>query len=163
MPRENSFDVVSQVDLAEVDNAVNQAMKEVSQRYDFKGTGSRIELNKTERKIVLSTASEFTLQTLTAVLEQKLIRRKVSLKALEYGRIEAAAKDSVRQSVVIQMGIPIEKARQPSRCAGRKITTPQTAHGSRSTSRRPEASRATTRGLSRHNSQSTRLAWHRGR
>lgn len=112
MPRENSFDVVSQVDLAEVDNAVNQAMKEVSQRYDFKGTGSRIELNKTERKIVLSTASEFTLQTLTAVLEQKLIRRKVSLKALEYGRVEAAAKDSVRQSVVIQMGIPIDKARQ---------------------------------------------------
>lgn len=112
MARENTFDVVSQVDLAEVDNAVNQAMKEVSQRYDFKGTGSRIELNKTERKIVLSTASEFTLQTLTGVLEQKLIRRKVSVRALEYGRVEAAAKDSVRQSVAIQMGIPIEKARE---------------------------------------------------
>ncbi|MFQ5744302.1 MAG: YajQ family cyclic di-GMP-binding protein [Acidobacteriota bacterium] len=112
MARDNSFDVVSEVDLAEVKNAVNQAMREVVQRYDFKGTGSKIELNEKDREILLATSNEFTLQSLTAVLEQKLIRRKVSLKALDYGRVEPAAKDTVRQSVDIQMGIPIDKARE---------------------------------------------------
>lgn len=112
MASDNSFDIVSEVDLAEVANAVNQAMKEVSQRYDFKGTNSTIELNNKERKIALATASEFTLETLTAVLEQKLVRRKVPLQGLDYGKIESASHDSVRQSVEIQMGIPIEKARE---------------------------------------------------
>jgi len=112
MARDNSFDVVSEVDLAEVKNAVNQAMKEVVQRYDFKGTNSRIELNDKEAKLVLSTASEFTLQSLTTVLEQRLVKRKVPLKALAYGNIEPGAKDTVRQVADIQMGIPTEKARE---------------------------------------------------
>ncbi len=112
MAKDNSFDIVSEVDLAEVENAVNQASKEISQRYDFKGTDSSIELDKNERALVLRTASEFTLETLTGVLEQKLVRRKVPLQALEYGKIEAAAKDTVRQRVTIQSGIPIEKARE---------------------------------------------------
>lgn len=112
MAKDNSFDIVSQVDLAEVDNAVNQAMKEVSQRFDFKGTNSRIEFDKSERVLILTTASELTLQSLTGVLTQKLVRRKVGLQALEYGTVEAAAKDTVRQKVTLQMGIPIEKARE---------------------------------------------------
>ncbi len=112
MGRDNSFDVVSEVDLAEVKNAVNQAMKEAVQRYDFKGTNSVIELNEKDAKLVLSSASEFTLQSLTTVLEQRLVKRKVPLKAMSYGKIEAAAKDTVRQVVDIQMGIPTEKSRE---------------------------------------------------
>ena len=112
MAQQNTFDVVSQVDMAEVKNAVNQAMKEVTQRFDFKGTNSDIELNEKEHTIILATASEFTLKSLNDVLQQKLVRRSVSLKALGYGRIEPAAKDSVRQTVTLQQGIPIEKARE---------------------------------------------------
>lgn len=112
MAKDNSFDIVSEVDLAEVENAVNQASKEIAQRYDFKGTDSSIELDKSERTIVLRTASEFTLETLTGVLEQKLVRRKVPLPALQYGPVEKAAKDTVRQRVAIQSGIPAEKARE---------------------------------------------------
>lgn len=112
MASDNSFDIVSEVDMAEVTNAVNQATKEVEQRYDFKGTGTRIELDTKAKKIVLSTASEFTLQNLVVVLEQKLIRRKVPVQAMSYGKIEAATKDTVRQTVDIQVGVPIEKARE---------------------------------------------------
>ena len=112
MAQQNTFDVVSKVDMAEVKNAVNQAIKEITQRYDFKGTNSTIELDEKEHKLVLATASEFTLRSLTDVLQQKLIRRSVSLKALDYGKIELAAKDSVRQTVTLQNGIPMEKARE---------------------------------------------------
>jgi hypothetical protein len=112
MAQQNTFDVVSKVDLAEVKNAVNQALKEVRQRYDFKGTNSDIILDEKEKKILLATASEFTLRSLNDVLQQKLIRRGVSLKALSYGKVEPAAKDTVRQTVTLQQGIPIEKARE---------------------------------------------------
>jgi len=112
MARDNSFDVVSEVDLAEVKNAVNQAMKEIVQRYDFKGTNSNIELNENDNKLVIATANEFTLQQLTVVLEQRLVKRKVPVKALVYGKVEPGAKDSIRQTVDIQMGIPTEKARE---------------------------------------------------
>lgn len=112
MAADNSFDIVSEVDMAEVANAVNQASKEIDQRYDFKGTGTKIELDTKEKKIVLSTASEFTLQNLVAVLEQKLIRRKVPVQAMSYGKVEAATKDTVRQVVDIQVGVPIEKSRE---------------------------------------------------
>lgn len=111
MAQQNSFDVVSNVDMAEVKNAVNQAMKEIQQRFDFKGTNSNIELNEKEHTLTLATASEFTLKSLNDVLQQKLVKRNVSLKALSYGKIEPAAKDSVRQVVTLQQGIPIEKAR----------------------------------------------------
>jgi len=112
MAQPNTFDVVSKVDMAEVKNAVNQATKEIIQRYDFKGTNSEIQLDEKEHKLVLATASEFTLKSLNDVLQQKLIKRSVSLKALSYGKIEPAAKDSVRQTVTLQQGIPIEKARE---------------------------------------------------
>ena len=109
---QNTFDVVSKVDMAEVKNAVNQATKEITQRYDFKGTNSSIEIDEKEHTLVLATASEFTLRSLNDVLQQKLVRRNVSLKALSYGKVEPAAKDSVRQTVTLQQGIPIEKARE---------------------------------------------------
>jgi uncharacterized protein YajQ (UPF0234 family) len=112
MAQQNTFDVVSKVDMAEVKNAVNQAMKEVQQRFDFKGTNSSITLDEKEHLIALATASEFTLRSLNDVLQQKLVRRGVSLKALSYGKIEPAAKESVRQTVTLQQGIPIEKARE---------------------------------------------------
>src|SRR5262249_10130867 len=112
MAQQNTFDIVSKVDLAEVKNAVNQAMKEIQQRFDFKGTNSNIELNEKENTLTLATASEFTLKSVNDVLQQKLVKRNVSLKALSYGKIEPAAKDSVRQVVTLQQGIPIEKARE---------------------------------------------------
>jgi uncharacterized protein YajQ (UPF0234 family) len=112
MAQQNTFDIVSKVDMAEVKNALNQALKEIHQRYDFKGTNSDIVLNEKEHTLVLATASEFTLRSVNDVLQQKLVRRGVSLKALSYGKIEPAAKDSVRQTVTLQQGIPIEKARE---------------------------------------------------
>src|ERR1051325_7424848 len=112
MAQQNSFDVVSKVDMAEVKNAVNQAMKEIVQRFDFKGTNSNIELDEKNHTLTLATASEFTLKSLNDVLQQKLVKRNISLKALSYGKIEPAAKDSVRQVVTLQQGIPIEKARE---------------------------------------------------
>ena len=112
MAQQNTFDVVSKVDMAEVKNAVNQATKEITQRFDFKGTNSEITLDEKEHKLVLATASEVTLKQLNDVLQQKLTRRGISLKALEYGKVEPAAKDSVRQTVTLQQGIPIEKARE---------------------------------------------------
>lgn len=112
MAQQNTFDIVSKVEMAEVKNAVNQAMKEIQQRYDFKGTNSNIELDEKNHTLTLATASEFTLRSLTDVLQQKLVKRNVSLKALSYGKIEPAARDSVRQVVTLQQGIPIEKARE---------------------------------------------------
>jgi uncharacterized protein YajQ (UPF0234 family) len=111
MAQQNTFDVVSKVDMAEVKNAVNQALKEIQQRYDFKNTNSDIQLDEKEHSITMATASEFTLRSLNDVLQQKLVRRSVSLKALSYGKVEPAAKDSVRQTITLQQGIPIEKAR----------------------------------------------------
>ncbi|MGQ0805784.1 MAG: YajQ family cyclic di-GMP-binding protein [Actinomycetota bacterium] len=104
-----SFDVVSEVDMQEVRNAVDQAAREVGTRFDFKDTGSSIELS--EKAIELHTASEERLRALTQVLEEKLVRRKVSLKALDYGKVEEAAKGTVRQTVSLTVGINDEKAR----------------------------------------------------
>jgi uncharacterized protein YajQ (UPF0234 family) len=112
MAQQNTFDIVSKVDMAEVKNAVNQATKEVSQRFDFKGTNSTITLEEKDHRIALATASEFTLRSLTEVLKEKLVRRGVSLKALTFGNVEPAAKDTVRQTVDLQQGIPMEKARE---------------------------------------------------
>ncbi len=112
MAKQNSFDIVSQVDFAEVANAVNQASKEILQRFDFKGSGSSVEFDKVEGRLVLASADEFRLQAVDQIVQQKLARRGVSLKALTHGKIEPAAKGSVRQTVTLQQGIPIEKARE---------------------------------------------------
>jgi uncharacterized protein YajQ (UPF0234 family) len=105
-----TFDVVSEIDRQEVRNAVDQASREVATRYDFKGTDSTIEL--TDKTIELHTESEARLAALTQVLEEKLVKRKVSLKALSYGKVEEAAKGRVRQTVTLNVGINTDKARE---------------------------------------------------
>ena len=105
-----SFDVVSEVDAQEVRNAVDQASREVATRYDFKGTDSTIEL--TDKSIELNTESEARLTALTQVLEEKMVKRQVSLKALGYGKIEEASKGAVRQTVSLNVGISTEKGKE---------------------------------------------------
>ena len=112
MARQSSFDIVSKVNLAEVKNAVNQALKEVRQRFDLKNSQSDIQLHADENKIVLTSREEATCAAVDQVLRQRLARRVVSLKALTYGVVEPASKDSVRQSISLQQGIPREKARE---------------------------------------------------
>jgi uncharacterized protein YajQ (UPF0234 family) len=104
------FDVVSKVDMQEVRNAVDQARKEIRQRYDFKGSKSAIDLG--EEEIVLVSDDEGKLKSVVDVLETKLIRRGVSLKALEYGKVEAASGGTVRQSARLRQGIDKEYARK---------------------------------------------------
>ncbi|MGC8627218.1 MAG: YajQ family cyclic di-GMP-binding protein [Acidimicrobiales bacterium] len=104
-----TFDVVSQVDMQEVRNAVDQAQRELSTRFDFKGTGSTIELAGHE--VHLHSVTEDRLKAVVLVLEEKLVRRKVPLKALEYGKVEEAAKGTVRQTVVLKSGINADQAR----------------------------------------------------
>ena len=112
MAKQNSFDIVSEVDMEEVRNAVNQSMKEVVQRFDLKGSDSKIELDDKEGKLDLASADEFRLNAVNSILQTKLVRRGVSLKALSYGTIDPAAKGSVRQIVTLQQGIPMEKAKE---------------------------------------------------
>jgi uncharacterized protein YajQ (UPF0234 family) len=109
---DNTFDVVSKIELPEVSNAVQQAIKELQQRYDLKNTNSSIELREKENKIVLQSQDEFKLKAVTELLEQKLVKRKVPLKGLSYGTITPAAGSSVRQEITLQQGISIEKARE---------------------------------------------------
>ena len=105
-----SFDVVSELDMQEVRNAVDQAAREISQRFDFKGTDSSIELK--EKTIEIHTESEPRLAALTQVLEEKMVKRQVSLKALDFGAIEEASKGTVRQTVSLRVGITDDKARE---------------------------------------------------
>ena len=105
-----TFDVVSEVDMQEVRNAVDQTSREVATRFDFKGTDSSIELSGNELR--LRSSSEERLKALTQVLEEKLVRRKVSLKALDRGTVEEAAKGTVRQTIGIKAGISAENARK---------------------------------------------------
>jgi uncharacterized protein YajQ (UPF0234 family) len=113
MAKENSFDIASTVDLNEVTNAIHQTMKEVGQRFDFKGSQSDVQLEEVE--LVLTSDDEYKLQSLTEILQQKLVKRKVSLKALSYGKIDSALGGTVRQRVAIQQGIPSEKAKEINR------------------------------------------------
>jgi uncharacterized protein YajQ (UPF0234 family) len=108
---ENTFDIVSKIDLNEVSNAIQQASKEVQTRYDLKDTKSSIELNEKERKILLASSDEFKLKAITEILGQKLVKRNVPLKGLQYGAVISATQGSVRQEIALQQGIPIEKAR----------------------------------------------------
>jgi cyclic-di-GMP-binding protein len=110
MAQQNSFDIVSQVDLSEVNNALNQTVKEVRQRFDFKGSHANVVLEKGE--LVLSAEDETKLRNMNDILQQKLVRRSVPLKALSYGTIEPAAGGTVRQRAKIQEGIPQEKAKE---------------------------------------------------
>ena len=109
MAQQNSFDIVSNVDRAEVTNAIQQTIKEVRQRFDFKGSTATVELEKDE--LVLSAEDETKLRNMNDILQQKLVRRSVPLKALSYGTVDPAAGGTVRQRVQIQQGIPQEKAK----------------------------------------------------
>ena len=107
---ENTFDIVSKIDLQEVSNAIQQAMKEVTTRFDLKDTKSTITLEKDG--IVVHSADEYKLKAVNEILGQKLVKRGVSLKGLTYGVVEPAAGSTAKQKITMQQGIPIEKARE---------------------------------------------------
>jgi uncharacterized protein YajQ (UPF0234 family) len=111
MASDNSFDVVSKVEIQEVKNAIDQATKEVNARFDLKDSKSRIELEGSET-IQLASGSEYSLKAVIEILSQKLVKRGVSLKNLEYEKIEPAANSSVRQKIKLVQGIPSDKAKQ---------------------------------------------------
>jgi uncharacterized protein YajQ (UPF0234 family) len=104
-----TFDVVSEIDMQEVRNAVDQTSRELATRFDFKGTDSAVQLK--EKSIEMESASEERLKAVTQVLEEKLVRRKISLKALDYGKVEEASRGRARQTVALQVGISGDKAR----------------------------------------------------
>jgi cyclic-di-GMP-binding protein len=108
---DNSFDVMSKIDLAEVSNAIAQAMKEIQTRYDLKDSKSSVELNEKDRKILLASGDEYKLKSVNEILGQKLVKRGVPIKGLTYGTITPATHGSVRQEITLQNGIPMEKAK----------------------------------------------------
>jgi uncharacterized protein YajQ (UPF0234 family) len=111
MAQDFSFDIVSKVDLQEVQNAVAQSSKEIATRFDFRGSASKIEWNEKELTLTLVSDDEGKLKSVIDILETKLVKRGVAIKALDFGRIEPAAGATVRQLVKVQQGIPIEKAK----------------------------------------------------
>jgi uncharacterized protein YajQ (UPF0234 family) len=110
-----TFDIVSQVDMQEVRNAVDQAQRELATRFDFKGTDSTVELHDKEKEVRLHSSTEDRLKAVVQVLEEKLVRRKVSLKALDYGKVEEAAKGTSRQTVTLKAGVSQDNARAINR------------------------------------------------
>src|ERR1039458_113039 len=108
---DNSFDIVSKIDLQEVSNAIQQAMKEVSTRFDLKDSKSQIAMEGHEA-IILHSADEFKMKAVNDVFQQKLVKRGVPLKGLTYGALEPAASSTVKQKITLQQGVPIEKARE---------------------------------------------------
>ena len=109
---DNTFDVVSHIELPEVSNAIQQATKEIITRYDLKDSKSHIELNEKENKILLASQDEYKLKAVVEILQQKLVKRKVPLKGLTYGTVIPSAGSTVKQEITLQQGIPIEKARE---------------------------------------------------
>lgn len=110
MAKENSFDIVSKTDYAEINNAINQTRKELSQRFDFKGSKALVSLH--DKELIISAEDDTRLKNLDDVLQSKLVRRGISLKALHYQPREPAAGGTVRQIVQIQQGIPQDKAKE---------------------------------------------------
>lgn len=107
----SSFDIVSEVNMQEVDNAINQARKEIGQRYDFKGSKSSIELNQKEKTLTLISDDDFKLKSVVDILQNKLIKRGVPIKALDYGTVDPAANTTVRQIIKLRVGIDKEDAK----------------------------------------------------
>lgn len=112
MAAENSFDIVSKIDLQEVKNAVDQALKEVSQRFDFKGSKSEIKLEESANEILISSDDEYKLKSLDDILQSKLIKRGISPKALTYGKVEHGLGGTAKQKINLQQGIPSDKAKE---------------------------------------------------
>jgi uncharacterized protein YajQ (UPF0234 family) len=110
MAAENSFDIVCKVDMQEVTNALDQARREIETRYDLKGSKNEIKLEKTD--ITLAAADEMKLKAVVDILQSKLHKRGIPLKALDYGKVEEASGGTLRQKIAIQQGIPIEKAKE---------------------------------------------------
>lgn len=115
MAKNNTFDIVSVLDMQEVDNAVNQCRKEVVTRYDLKNSNTVIELDSDEGKILITTDNDFTLRSVIDILKSKAVHRKISLKALDIEKIEPAAGGRVRQVINLVQGIPMEKAKEINR------------------------------------------------
>jgi len=111
MAQDNSFDIVSKVDIQEVRNAIDQALKEIRQRFDLKDSHSEVTLEGSDA-IQLASDGEYHLEAIKEILGQKLVKRGVSLKNLTYGKLEPAAGKSVRQKISLQQGIPVEKAKE---------------------------------------------------
>jgi cyclic-di-GMP-binding protein len=109
---ENTFDIVSKIDLNEVANAIQQTSKEIQTRYDLKDSKSSVELNEKDHKILLASSDEYKLKAVTEILGQKLVKRSVPLKGLQYGSITPAAHNSVRQEITLQQGIATDKAKE---------------------------------------------------
>ena len=112
MPSASSFDVTSTIDFQEVDNALNQARKEVGQRYDFKGATADVDLNVADKTLTLTTSDEMKMNALWEILQTRLVRRGVAIKNFKGGDSEPAAGGTVRRVIDIQQGIPIEAARE---------------------------------------------------
>lgn len=112
MASENSFDIVSKIEMQEIKNAIEQAMKEVAQRFDFKGSKSEIKLEEKNNEILVSSDDEYKLKSLLDILQSKLVKRGISLKALTYDKIESALGGTVKQNIKLQQGIPSEKAKE---------------------------------------------------
>ncbi|MGK7345478.1 MAG: YajQ family cyclic di-GMP-binding protein [Candidatus Nitrospinota bacterium M3_3B_026] len=112
MAKESSFDIVSKVDMQEVSNAINQAMAEIRQRYDFKGSKSEITLDQKAGTINILADDDLKLKSVVDILQSKLVRRGVALKALDYGPVEKATGGMARQVITLQQGIPTEKAKE---------------------------------------------------
>jgi cyclic-di-GMP-binding protein len=110
--KSSSFDIVSTTDMAEVQNACNQTMLEIRQRFDFKGSESKVELDLKKAQVTILADDGHKLNSVIDILQSKLIKRKVSIKALEYGNIETASGDAVRQAITIQQGIPQDKGKE---------------------------------------------------
>lgn len=111
MAADNSFDIVSKIDMQELNNAIQQALKEIHTRFDLRDSNSKIELAEKDTQLVLSSKDEYKLKAVTDILQSKMVKRGISLKALTYGAIEPAAGSSVRQKVTLQQGIAGEKAK----------------------------------------------------
>jgi uncharacterized protein YajQ (UPF0234 family) len=109
---DNSFDVVSIVDMPEVLNAVQQATKEVITRFDLKNSKSEIQLNEKDKKITVTSLDEFKLKAVVEVFQQKIVKRKVPLKNFTYGAVQPAAGSTVRQEITIQSGLAVEKSKE---------------------------------------------------
>ena len=110
--KNSSFDITSETDLSEVQNACNQTMLEIRQRFDFKGSKSQVEIDMKTAEIKILADDAHKLNSVIDIIQGKLVKRKISIKALDYGNVEAASGDTVRQSIKIQQGIPQEKGKE---------------------------------------------------
>ncbi len=112
MAQQNTFDIVSQIEHPEVVNAVNQALKEVQTRFDFKGSVSRIDFDKKEATLTLASDNEGKLKSVIDILQNRLIKHAISLQALDFGKLEPAERGTVRQTAKIRQGVPSDKAKE---------------------------------------------------